>query len=126
MIGSSNNYKLGQQNVVVDRKQQFEKLNIWIMARDGWLVSVPGDPHMRFEALPGSTMPAELRQAGYEVTEIGSTQRILPHVIEQKFTIGTGGELELATAGSTRAISQIRTHAGIVTTKVFDLRHAAS
>jgi len=51
---------------------------------------------MRFEALPGSTLPDQLREAGYDVTEIGTTQRILSHAVEDKFVIGTGGELELA------------------------------
>jgi hypothetical protein len=56
------------------------------------------------------------------VTEIRQSQRILPHAIGDKYVIGAGGDLELATAGSTRPISQTVTHAGIVTTTVFDLR----
>ena len=31
---------------------------------------------MRFEALPGSTLADQLRAAGYDVTEIGTTERI--------------------------------------------------
>jgi hypothetical protein len=30
------------------------------------------------ECLPGSTLPDELRKAGYDVTGIGSGERILP------------------------------------------------
>jgi hypothetical protein len=67
---------------------------------------------MRLEALPGSTLPDELRARGYQVTEVGTAQRIIPHGIEQKFVIGAGGELELATSGSTRPITRTTTHAG--------------
>jgi hypothetical protein len=45
---------------------------------------------MRFEALPGSTLADQLRAAGYDVTEIGTTERILPHSIEQRFVLGAG------------------------------------
>src|ERR1700730_5525340 len=77
---------------------------------------------MRFEALPGSPLPDQLRDNGYLVSEIGTTQRILPHAIEDKYVIGAGGDLELVTAGSTRPITQTVTHAGIVTTTVYELR----
>jgi hypothetical protein len=63
-----------------------------------------------------------LRQAGHEVTETGTTQRILPHAIVQNFVIGAGGELELATAGSTRPITSRDSHAWIVVTTVYELR----
>ncbi|MBR1298543.1 hypothetical protein [Bradyrhizobium sp. AUGA SZCCT0042] len=102
-------------------KEQFEALNAYVTERAGWMTSIPGDPDMRFESLPGSTLPDELRAAGYEVTEIGTTQRILPHAVEQRFVVGAGGELELATAGSTRPISHVVSHAGVVITTVFDL-----
>ena len=36
--------------------------------------------------------------------------------------IGAGGVLELATAGSTQPITQTVSHAGIVTTTVYELR----
>lgn len=38
-----------------------------------------GEPVMRFEARPGSSLPDELRKAGYEVTRVGETMRIVPH-----------------------------------------------
>jgi hypothetical protein len=47
--------------------------------RGGWLTSIPGDPLMRFEAVPGSTLPDDLRAKGYEVTPAGSTMRIDPN-----------------------------------------------
>jgi hypothetical protein len=79
------------------------------------------DPDMRFEALPGSPLPEKLRQAGYTVTETGTTQRILAHAIGQDFVIGAGGEMELATAGSTRPITSRVSHAGIINTVVYEL-----
>lgn len=84
----SKEFRIPLKVEVQDCKVRFEALNNWIRARDGWLVSVPGDPDMRFEALPGSTLPDQLRAAGYEVTEIGTAQRILPHAVEQKWVVG--------------------------------------
>jgi hypothetical protein len=111
-----------RQPEVDKRKQRFEALNKFISQRNGWMTSVPGDPDMTFEALPGSPLADQLRDNGYEVTEIGTTQRILPHAIEDKYVIGAGGDLELVTAGSTQPITQTVTHAGIVTTTVYELR----
>jgi hypothetical protein len=46
--------------------------NTLISTRQGWLVSIPGDPEMRFQALPDSGLPqhglyrrADRRDAGY-------------------------------------------------------------
>jgi hypothetical protein len=86
------------------------------------MTSVPGDPDTRFEALPGSPLPDQLRDNGYEVSEVGTTQRILPHAIEDKYVIGTGGVLELATAASTQPITRTVSHAGVVTTTAYQLR----
>ena len=38
------------------------------------------------ECLPGSTLPAELRKAGYDITELDEGERILPAAIVEKFT----------------------------------------
>jgi hypothetical protein len=48
-------------------------------------------------------------------------QRILAQVIVQNFVIGAGGQMELATVGSTRPITSRVSHAGIVTTMVYEL-----
>jgi hypothetical protein len=40
--------------------------------------------------------------------------RILPTAITERFCIGSDGELEPLTSGSTRAVALVVTHAGIV------------
>jgi hypothetical protein len=60
------------------------------------------------ECLPGSTLPAESRKAGYDVTAIGEGKRILPHAIVQPLVTRADGELESATAESTRPITSTR------------------
>jgi hypothetical protein len=42
---------------------------------------VPGDPEVRFDALPGSTLPDELRQRGFDVRDLGDGERILAATI---------------------------------------------
>jgi hypothetical protein len=43
----------------------------------------------------------------------------LPHAIVERFTRRADGELEPATAGSTKPVAETRTHAGIVKVKRF-------
>jgi hypothetical protein len=65
------------------------------------------------EPLPGSTLPDELRQFGYDVTEIGEGQRISSAPIVEKLALTSSGAFELLTPESTKLVAQIRTHAGI-------------
>jgi hypothetical protein len=53
---------------------------------------------------------------GYDVTEAGEGERILAGAIVERFTRRADGELVL-TEGSTRAVAETRTHAGIVTVR---------
>jgi hypothetical protein len=53
-----------------------------------------------------SKLPDELRGLGYDVTEIGAGERILPTAIEQWFVTGLDGELKPLTSGSTRPVAQ--------------------
>ena len=69
------------------------------------------------ECLPGSTLPAELRKAGYDITELDEGERILPAAIVEKFTRRADGELEPLSEGSTKPIAETTTHAGIVKVK---------
>jgi hypothetical protein len=63
-----------------------------------------------------------LRDAGYDVTETGTTQRILANAIVDELVTLADGSFGPATQGSTEAVSRRTTHAGIVTVVKFDLR----
>jgi hypothetical protein len=99
---------------IQDRKAKFSELNDFVIERGGWLVSVPGDPEVRLETLPGSTLPSEIeKHFGYAVRETGQGERILAASIVERFTRRRDGELELLTPDSTAAVAETRTHAGI-------------
>jgi hypothetical protein len=53
------------------RKEKFEPLNQIIRAGHGFVTSIPGDVEVRFDALPGSTLPDELCNVGYDVRDLG-------------------------------------------------------
>jgi hypothetical protein len=74
---------------------------------------IPGAVVVTVEYLPGSTLPADLCNAGYDFTEIGEGERILPTAIVEKFVARADGEFEPLTEGSTRPIASTVTHAGI-------------
>ncbi|WP_334406066.1 hypothetical protein [Bradyrhizobium sp. AZCC 2289] len=66
--------------------------------------------------LPSSAnpaLPAALRELGYDLTEIGETERILAGAVVERFK---NGELEPLIEGSTKPVAQIVTHAGICKT----------
>jgi hypothetical protein len=52
-------------------------------------------------------------EAGYDVTEMGEGERILPAAIVERFVMRADGELEALTPGSTRPVTSTVTHAGI-------------
>ncbi|WP_154072342.1 hypothetical protein [Bradyrhizobium erythrophlei] len=84
--------------------------------------SVRGARELRFDALVGSPLPAQLTAMGYIVEKIGESQRILPHAVVQRFEVSSSGALVAATEGSTRPVSVTVTNAGIATVERFDLR----
>jgi hypothetical protein len=99
---------------VPDRKEKHAALVQFITKRKGYVTSIPGEPELRFEALPGSTLPDELTELGYAVTEIGEGQRILPGSIVERFSLTSSGALEPVAEGSTKAVALLQEHAGIV------------
>jgi hypothetical protein len=107
---------------VADRKDRFAALNDYITKGGGWLVSIPGDVEMRFEALPDSALPAALRDLGYIVEKTGETQRILPHAVTERFETSSSGALIVAVEGSTKPVTVKLHHAGIAIVDQFDLR----
>jgi hypothetical protein len=69
------------------------------------------------ECLPGSPLPDELRQLGYDVRDLGDGERILAIAITEQFTLRAYGEFEPLVEGSTKPVAQTWRHAGIVKVK---------
>jgi hypothetical protein len=102
-------------DLLAKRKQLFAAINKHVMDKGtGWITSVPGAPIVTIEVLPGSTLPAELRELGYKLKPEPEGERILPAAIVQEFTLTSSGAYELATPGSTKPVAQTLRHAGIV------------
>jgi hypothetical protein len=79
--------------------------NRFVSERHGWIVSTPGDKVIMIETLPGSSLPADLRNAGYKVNPPGQGERILAGSVVQRFTTTSSGALEPMTEGSTKPLS---------------------
>jgi hypothetical protein len=107
--------------VIDERKKRFGGINDFVTDHGGWMVSIPGEVEMRFEAMPGSALPDELRKLGYIVVPTGTTERILPHAVAQPMTLSSSGALVAATEGSTKPVTLQVTNAGIATVEMFDL-----
>jgi len=113
MPTSDNNYKSGRQ--IDDRKVRFAKINSYIFANGGFVVSIPGSPELVFEVLPHSPIPAKLIELGYDVrpADPPEGQRILGAAITERLALSSSGAYE-PLAEATEAVAEIRTHAGIV------------
>jgi hypothetical protein len=59
-------------------------------------------------------LPAELRAAGYDLMPAGEGERILASAIVEELTLSSSGALVPLTEGSTKAVAEVRRHAGIV------------
>jgi hypothetical protein len=98
---------------VKSRLERFKEINRWIMARGGWVTSLPGAREVTMECLPGSSLPDELTRLGYKLVELGEGERILPAAIVWRCTQNAAGEFEPMKAGSTCALALTQAHAGI-------------
>ena len=49
-----------------NRKARFVALNAFVMSRNGWITSIPGEDTVTLETLPDSTLPDELIALGYD------------------------------------------------------------
>jgi hypothetical protein len=56
--------------------ERFQQMNSWIMRRGAWVVSLPGADVVTIDCLPASSVPDELREAGYILQKLESGQRI--------------------------------------------------
>jgi hypothetical protein len=77
---------------------------------------------LRFDALVGSPLPAQLTVLGYIVEWTGETQRILAHAVAQRFEVSSSGALVPAVEGSSKPVTVTVTNAGIATVEQYDLR----
>jgi hypothetical protein len=78
---------------------------------DGWQF------HCNVEAIGAS-----IARLGYIVEKIGTTERILPHAVAQKFEMSSSGVLVAASEGSSRPVPVIVTSAGLARVEQFELR----
>jgi hypothetical protein len=60
------------------------RLNKYIMANGGWIVSEPDTSTIRFECSMDSALPELLRQAGHNVRNFGRHERLLPSIITER------------------------------------------
>ena len=95
---------------IKERKQRFATINEEITKAGGWVTSIPGNPEIDFEVLPGNPLPNQIR---YDVQPNGTGERILHSSVVEYFTMGADGTLSLLTEGSTKPVSSRVTHAGI-------------
>ena len=106
-------YRPGQLEKINDRKAA--RLNRFIMARGGWITSIPGDRLVVVEAVSATTA-SDLADLGYSPIEIEGGQRIMSAAVEECFTRTAAGALEPWTEGSARPVAEVRRHAGFVPT----------
>jgi hypothetical protein len=102
---------------VRDVNPEFDRvgvLNEFVRSRNDWISSVPGDFDVTIEVLAGTSSPDELQARGYDLTATGDGERIVPTAITERFCMGADGELVPLTSGSTGALAQVVTHAGVV------------
>jgi hypothetical protein len=106
-----------QKDKIEARKAKHERLCAEAREKCAWVISVAGDPVIRFDCLPDSPLPDDLRERGFDLVDEGAGSRILHAAIVERFARRADGQLVLATEGSTRPIAESRTHAGIVKVK---------
>jgi len=70
-------YRPGQLEKINDRKAAFDRLNRFIMARGGWITSIPGDRLVVVEAVSATTA-SDLADLGYSPVEIEGGRGLCP------------------------------------------------
>jgi hypothetical protein len=75
------------------RAAEFEQRNkLWhaltahIQSNGGWVTSLPGTKHLRFEVRQDSALPAKLIEFGYSVRHSGTSTRITGGAEDHGFT----------------------------------------
>jgi hypothetical protein len=110
-----------EKSRVASRKERFRSINADITKAGGWTTSIPGEREVRFEVLPGSPLPDDLRAQGYIVRADDPTygERILHSSKVEFFTRTSSGALELLVEGSTKPVASRFTHAGLAQVERF-------
>ncbi len=61
--------------ITQQRWDLWNALRAFLEQQGAWVVSVPGFSPLRFEILPGSSLPAKLTELGYAPRHAGTTRR---------------------------------------------------
>ena len=71
-----------------ERREKFATLNEFVTRAGGWITSVPGEPLVIIQVLPGSNIPEDLVRLGYrDMIEEAPSERILPAGITEVVSI---------------------------------------
>ena len=60
------------------QRDLWQKLNAYVQEEGGWITSRPDASPIRLECPLDSVLPQLLRDAGYEVMSVGTSERLLP------------------------------------------------
>jgi chaperone required for assembly of F1-ATPase len=62
-----------------ERQREFwNQLRDWVHQNEGWIVSEPHTPLIRFECRAESELPQLLRAKGYDLNSAGTNERLMP------------------------------------------------
>jgi hypothetical protein len=69
----------------LSREQQklWTHLNEFIREGGGWIISLPTTLQIRLETILGSSLPEDLKEAGYNIHHIGRHERLMPSTITE-------------------------------------------
>jgi hypothetical protein len=99
------------------RANWFASLNRECMAKGCWITSSPGAGVVTLDALPGNGWPAELERRGFPMKAEPDGQRVLHYATTEKFAINADGSLDPLVEGSTKAVTSVVHHPGVVTVR---------
>jgi hypothetical protein len=75
----------------VAQRKLWQRLNDYIRQEGGWTVSEPNVSPIRFECPTDSSLPELLREAGHDVRDAGTSERLMPtsNIVKQHGGITT-------------------------------------
>jgi hypothetical protein len=60
------------------QRRLWDRLNEFIREGGGWIISPPTTGQIRLETVIGSTLPNDLKDAGYNIHHLGTHERLMP------------------------------------------------